>query len=284
MKTSPVFLWKTSRLIDRKNHFSLEIAKPNDEENLKNSVHWHDYFEFEIMLSGKAVHKINNQSYDLTRGDAHLLRYSDFHTNIPFENEDVRLYNFNFDEMALPDSVISFLLNSKKPFIYKYSEEELKEVNSDIEILLDENADLKDPLVSSLHSAVFTKIILNFLNKCKEKETENINETNDSVLNSALSIIQCKFREDITLKQLARSVGVTPNHLGFLFTTKLGVNFTDYLKKVRLKHAKSLLEHSDLIIYAISDYSGFKNTSYFIKCFKETYGVTPKQFKTLKKQ
>ena len=276
--SNSIFLWKTSRLIDRENHFSLEIAKPSEEENLKNSVHWHDYFEFEIMISGKAIHHLNNQSYELVRGDAHLLRYPDFHTNQPIENENVSLYNFNFDEMALPNHVVSFLLNSEKPFIYKYSEDELKEITSDINILLDKNADLSDPLVSTLHSAIFTKIILNFICKCKDKKTEKSSESSISSLNAALSIIQCKFREDITLKQLAHSIGITPNHLGFLFKTQLGENFTDYLKKVRLKHAKSLLKHSDLSIYAVSDYSGFKNTSYFIKCFKEAYGQTPKQY------
>ncbi len=276
--TNPMFLWKTKRLVDSKNHFSLEIAKPQEEENLKTGVHWHDYFEFEIMLEGKSIHNLNDQSYEISRGDAHLLRYSDFHTNLPLGNETVSLYNFNFDENALPSNIITYLLNSKEPFVYKFSEQELDEINQDIKILTATEADSNDSIISELHSAVFRKIILNFISKCKEKENFIAKEFISSPLNNALSIIQCRFRENLTLNQLAKTVGMSPNHLGFLFKTKLGETFTDYLKNVRLKHAKNLLRHSDLSIYAVSDYSGFKNTSYFIKCFKEAYGMTPKQY------
>ncbi len=277
-KKRSMFLWKTSRLINSETHFSLEIAKPGEEESLKNSVHWHNYFEFEIMLSGKARHNINNESYIISRGDAHLLRYSDFHTNIPMDNEAVRLYNFNFDEAALPEPIISLILNSKEPFIYRYNEDEMKEIEADIKILLDKSSNLDNSLISALHTATFAKILLSFINKCKITDTKISKGTSALPLNQAISLIQCRFREDINLKQLALAVGLTPNHLGLLFKTQLGQSFNDYLKKVRLKHAKSLLKHSDLSIYLVSEYSGFKNTSYFIKCFKEHYGLTPRQY------
>lgn len=279
MQPNNVFLFESSRL-NTPAHFVLIDAYPEDVAELKNSVHWHNYFEFEIMADGQSTHFLNGKSTVISRGDAHLLRYSDFHTQQPIAGKRVHLYNFNFDEYALPPEITAALLNSREPFSCKFSESELQEIIRDINILQSESNNTDTSLRSALLTTTFTKIILTFLCKCEENQPALTNNHVASSFNNAISIIHCRFRENLTLIQLANMVGLTPNYLGQQFKSQLGQNYSDYLKTVRLKHAKNLLKHSELTIAAISEYSGFQSVSYFIKCFRSVYNITPKQYIT----
>ena len=272
-----LLLFESSRM-NTPTHFALMDAFPEMCTELENTIHWHNYFEFEIMTDGQSTHFLNGKKYMISRGDAHLLRYSDFHTQQPLEGERVHLFNFNFDEQALPEAVTTFLLNSKEPFLCKFSESELQDIMQDIDILRYKNADTENCLSLELLTATFTKIVVTFLLKCIESQPPTENEHYVTRFNNALSIIHCRFRENLTLIQLAQTVGLTPNYLGQQFKSKFGQTFNNYLRTVRLKHAKNLLAHSELTISEISEYSGFKSVSYFIQCFKSVYNITPKQY------
>lgn len=43
-------------------------------------LHWHDYIEFEILLSGHGKHIFNGREYEISAGDVWLMSYSDFHS------------------------------------------------------------------------------------------------------------------------------------------------------------------------------------------------------------
>jgi len=60
-------------------------------------------------------------------------------------------------------------------------------------------------------------------------------------------------------------------------TELFGKNFTQYLCHYRLARALPLLK-TGLQIVLICEMVGFSSPSYFAKCFKQTYALTPKQF------
>ncbi|MBO4905908.1 MAG: helix-turn-helix domain-containing protein [Bacteroidaceae bacterium] len=58
-----------------------------------------------------------------------------------------------------------------------------------------------------------------------------------------------------------------------------GQSPTDFIKTVRLERAAQLITTTDHTIAAIADMTGFSSASYFSKCFKQKYGVLPKNYK-----
>lgn len=52
----------------------------------------------------------------------------------------------------------------------------------------------------------------------------------------------------------------------------------ELIRLVRLVEAAKLLEHNDLNVTEVTYKVGFSNPAYFIKCFKQVYGITPKQY------
>lgn len=57
------------------------------------------------------------------------------------------------------------------------------------------------------------------------------------------------------------------------------VNFVNYLKTIRMKEAKRLLETSELKILDISKAVGYENEKHFMKLFKEICGVSPSEYR-----
>ena len=53
---------------------------------------------------------------------------------------------------------------------------------------------------------------------------------------------------------------------------------TDFIRSIRLKRAAQLLQGSQLPIVEIANRVGFSSPSYFSKCFREMFGMLPKQY------
>ena len=53
---------------------------------------------------------------------------------------------------------------------------------------------------------------------------------------------------------------------------------TDFIRSIRLKRAAQLLQGSQLPIVEVANRVGFSSPSYFSKCFKEMFGMLPKQY------
>jgi len=81
-----------------------------------------------------------------------------------------------------------------------------------------------------------------------------------------------------TVESLAKEAGTNVNKLqeGFKYVYNLTVN--KYMQHVKLEAAKEMLNLSEKNISEIVTAIGLNNRSYFLKIFREKYGVSPKYF------
>ena len=61
-------------------------------------------------------------------------------------------------------------------------------------------------------------------------------------------------------------------------TAITGLSTTEFIRSQRLKQAIRILKNSDATVNEVAYTVGFNTPSYFIKCFKETYGKTPVEY------
>lgn len=94
----------------------------------------------------------------------------------------------------------------------------------------------------------------------------------------AMKYIKEHYQRDISLSELAEVAGVSPNYLSRLFKEETGINFVDWLNKLRIEKAVQLMENSTMKIYEIAEKVGFSNYKYFSSIFKKITGHTPKQY------
>ncbi|MEF3305911.1 helix-turn-helix domain-containing protein [Paenibacillus sp. GYB003] len=91
--------------------------------------------------------------------------------------------------------------------------------------------------------------------------------------------VEANLGRDMSLQVVAECVRLHPRYLSQLFKEETGIGFVDYVNKRRLEAAAHLIKTSDLNVEQIAGTVGFNTPAYFIKKFKEAYGVTPKTYK-----
>lgn len=99
-------------------------------------------------------------------------------------------------------------------------------------------------------------------------------------LNRILEYLSLHFMDKQSLNQIAERFAINPNYICRLFAKYVETTFSTYLQKLRMTHASFLLRTTDHSIKEISAQSGYDDYFYFCRVFKETYGVTPTQFRS----
>ena len=78
---------------------------------------------------------------------------------------------------------------------------------------------------------------------------------------------------------LGKELRMTRVHLYRKIKALTGLTASEFVRNVRLRYAAKLLSNSFLNINEVSYEIGFQDPSYFRKCFKQMYGISPTQFR-----
>ncbi|NMH87660.1 hybrid sensor histidine kinase/response regulator transcription factor [Flavivirga algicola] len=84
---------------------------------------------------------------------------------------------------------------------------------------------------------------------------------------------------ELTLDMLATEVGISRAQLFRKVKALTGLTPNNFIKSIRLKYAAQLLDDKKFQITEVAFLSGFAEASYFSRCFKETFGCSPKAYK-----
>lgn len=85
------------------------------------------------------------------------------------------------------------------------------------------------------------------------------------------------FSSPISLKDAAEFAGISSSYLSRQFHHEYGIGFNAYLTARRLESSRHLLHNSSLQMGEIAAMCGFSSVSYFIRVFRQHYGITPKK-------
>ncbi|RIX50502.1 response regulator [Paenibacillus nanensis] len=84
---------------------------------------------------------------------------------------------------------------------------------------------------------------------------------------------------DASLQSIADHVYLNPSYLSKVYKLETGEGISEYLSRLKMEAAAHMLRSSSDKIYEIAAKVGYQKTSYFIKVFKDRYGITPQDFR-----
>jgi AraC-like DNA-binding protein len=94
-------------------------------------------------------------------------------------------------------------------------------------------------------------------------------------LKAVLLILEKRFTEpDFSAQKLAEAVGLSERYVNELLF-EAGASFTARLTELRLRKAADMLTHAERRISDIAFACGFNDLSYFNRCFRRRFGLTP---------
>lgn len=78
--------------------------------------------------------------------------------------------------------------------------------------------------------------------------------------------------KDLSLQTVADQVGISRNYFSRIFKEVMGVNFIDYVTRLRVEKARSLYMNTDMKIYEIAELVGYSDWHYLYSVYKKQLG------------
>lgn len=110
--------------------------------------------------------------------------------------------------------------------------------------------------------------------------TEIEEATPSLLVNRAIRYIEAHIVEPIGLAEVADALSVSSAHLSSVFSETKGETFKHFFTRKKMQAAKEIWRREPhLRVYELCRRVGYRDTNYFAKIFKQTEGVTPREFK-----
>ncbi|MFM1767871.1 MAG: hypothetical protein RJA22_400 [Verrucomicrobiota bacterium] len=105
------------------------------------------------------------------------------------------------------------------------------------------------------------------------------NHAEPPVITKARQYIHEHQGEPLSLGQVARAVNTSTFYFCKLFKKVTGVNFTEYVSRVRVERARELLLNPNLRVSEIAYEVGFQSLTHFNRVFRKLLGQSPTEYR-----
>ena len=108
------------------------------------------------------------------------------------------------------------------------------------------------------------------------RKNKNLNR-----LSSITSYMKENYADDLSLEEVARIFGYSPNYLSRMFQKYAGITYKSYLQNVRLGYALKDLEKGKYSITETALRCGFSGSKALARAFRKKYGMLPSEYKEM---
>lgn len=119
------------------------------------------------------------------------------------------------------------------------------------------------------------EIVRQYCELAQEKTYANLKPFSRLVV----TYIKAHLSDSLTVKEAAQALTVNANYLSYQFHKDVGLTFTEFVNRERVKQAATLLRNTNLQIQQIAAAVGYNNTSYFAKQFAKHHQLTPRDYR-----
>ena len=95
------------------------------------------------------------------------------------------------------------------------------------------------------------------------------------VLAAVFDLIEARYREPISLTDVAAELGLSGGHLTTVVRRRTGRTVQQWIGERRMQEARRLLTETDLPVAAVARRVGYPDASYFIRRFSREHDTTP---------
>lgn len=89
--------------------------------------------------------------------------------------------------------------------------------------------------------------------------------------------------EKITVNSISEHIGYSPNHTGQIYKMHTGKFINERIVEVKMKLAVQMLDVPVNSVPEIAERLGYNDYTYFLRQFKQYYGITPKAYRSNKR-
>ncbi|MFD0826497.1 helix-turn-helix domain-containing protein [Neobacillus sp. M.A.Huq-85] len=257
------------------------------------------YYEDARNLHVSYQEALQAQTYKFFAGTDSIFHIADLK---PFESETALLPNNEIETLANKLTVGDFV--GMRQNLEKVFDKVFTQQNVDPEVLKLQILDLLTTLArSAINGGARPKDIISihlqyardllmventtqmkqwFSEAMKQLLDRVLDDYNEAALKSiqkAITFIDQRYVENISLEQVASHVQLSPNYFSNLFKKTTGTSFIEYMTHLRIEKAKEMLTNLNQTVYQVANAVGYHDARYFSRVFKSVCGKTPSKYR-----
>ena len=253
---------------------------PNAKHHFRERKEAINQYIFIFCINGKGWYKINNVTYKVEENQYFIIPPGCNHSYGSDKDDSWSIYWIHFK------GTVAHLYTKET-----YSPVDLKtELNSNISEILNLFEEMYNILKKGYNNnslKYLTSLFQFFLGSLtynKPHTVENNNEINlDDVVEASIHYMNENIEKQITLKDISDYIGYSQSHISMIFKQKTGHSPITYINLLKIRKACDLLDNTDMKINQINFKIGIKDYYYFSRLFHKIMGISPNDYRGLKK-
>lgn len=255
----------------------IKVSHPDDQP-----VHTHDFLELVYVVRGKASHILPSKEYQISGGDFFLLNEKDWHGYRTLTRRGIEIINCLFLPSFIEDAECLKPFYNERRYRIRLPEALRVQARGLLDNmfyeLVHKNNGYKQMIKTNL-----TQLLIN-MNRIFDRDEKyerlgNLSDVKKQNVAYAIRYIDSNYKKEITLEELAKKTGFTPNYFCGIFKKITGKTVIEYRNEARIKEARQLLSFSTKKITSICFEMGFNDLTYFERVFKKYAGTSPREYR-----
>ncbi|MEW6304071.1 MAG: AraC family transcriptional regulator [Verrucomicrobiota bacterium] len=255
----------------------------------ENWMHWHDYYELFVALSGQGEFRCGNDRLSFGSGDVVVVDPLKIHGVVKMESSHTALVILFHAAAVAPNGA-----TLERGFLSAWDrrpEKTLPRLRGEHAVAgavhgailnlarawFDERASEQRAMALKFH---FLEMLFHLCrgfvtgNETKD-EPATLRSQREARLRRALEYVSLHCQNSVSQPEVARAAGMSSSRFRAFFKQTTGWRFGDYLRDLRLERAARLLRETDESVAAIAQMTGFADQSHLQRLFKAKYSISP---------
>lgn len=236
----------------------------------------HDFFEFVCVLDGNVSIAIDENIFELHKGQIIFINPLEFHNLCSANNTDPKVLimsfklrgDFKFDKRiaTISDKILNELLD-----VFSYGRQ-LFNFNGICVESVKEGKEFEAQIFTNRLEILLIEII-------KEDPVKEIQLHTRSAVNYSkiIKILKANMNRSLTIKDIAKLANMSESNVKKIFSMYTNQGIMAYFNELKIIEAQRLLKEG-LSVYEVSKALGFAEQNYFSNVFKKATGYSPKNW------
>lgn len=235
--------------------------------------HFHKSFELAHLMEGTAKFIVRGQVYSLTAGDFVMVLPFETHAFTVPEDARMSVTVFSADIAGGFSQAVAGMQGETAVFrcseaVERFFDQETKAM------LPGPHIGIPDGISELLRrKAPLYAVCADYLSAISLRPCDR----HSDILSRALDYMEKNFREDISIRNVAKALGYSERSLSATFSDTLRIPFRALLNQYRFEYANRLLANGKRSITDVALESGFQSIRTFNRVFRELSGASPRQ-------
>lgn len=241
--------------------------------------HCNAEWEFHFILEGKCSVDLSQTQHQLNAGQAILIKPGEYHQA---KTTTTELGHFTLG-FTLPIGTIHRQLVEKTSLSPVFTTS--SSLRNTIEGLWKET-NANDPYADTYTDALIRCLCVELLRCLGISDTTQADKPNVTEVQLTQTIdtfFEQHFSDSCGEEELAKQLHFSRRHLVRILKKHYGMSFREKLNQTRMDYASFLLRTTDRSVGSIGAEVGYNSESSFFKAFRNSFGMTPIQYRTRKK-